>query len=172
MKKHGTAAALGAGALVVREDHHDIIEAVDPAHRLMARGIRQAHRPVVVAIAHLIAPAIGICRNAGRKPRSRRQGSVAPIHNSQKPPAAHGCGAIAFFFQMGAAGSADNAGKPHGPHAHHAFRGFHADRANVNICDDFPHGDLSCGRCYQQAKVTVTAIRGVASPPCSKAFGK
>ena len=165
MEKYGTTPALTARVLVVGEYDHKIIEAIGPAHRFVACRIGQAHRPVVVAVTRRVTPAFGNRHGPRRKARSRRQGPVGPIHNSQELPAANRRGSVAFLFPVAAARPSDNTRESQRPHSHDAFRGSHADRANVNICDDFPHGDLSCGRCYQQAKVTVTAILDQTSPP-------
>jgi len=165
MKKHGASPALTARALIMRENDHHIIEMIGTAHGLMAGRIGQPHRPVVVRVASLVAPAIGSCRSPFRKRRPWRENPVGAIHDLQESPTPHGSCTIAFPFHVAAARPAHEAGKLHCSRGQYALPRSHADRANVNICDDFPHGDLSCGRCYQQAKVTVTAIAGMASHP-------
>ncbi len=102
MKKYGAATAMNPGALVVGEDDHHIIETVGPAHGLVARRVGQAHRPVVVAVAGLVAPAIELGYRPLWEPRSRWQSPVAPVHDSQEPPPADGGSAVAFPFQKAA----------------------------------------------------------------------
>jgi hypothetical protein len=100
------------------------------------------HGTIVIAVTNLVAPTVGCSQCTGRKPRLQRQDPVRPIQDSQEAPIAHRCCAVAFLFQVAAARAAQDAGKLHGARGQDAFCRPHGERANMDICDDFPHEGL------------------------------
>ena len=148
VKEDGAAAALPPRPLIVIEQDNDVIEMVVAPKLLMGDRIGQAHGPVVVAVADLIAPAVATADPDEGKRRLRRLRAVAAEEHAAQAQVAQRRGAIALALLGGNPAPPEEAGKDQSAHRQPAMPAGRRDRANVKSCDDFPHGELSCeGSC-------------------------
>lgn len=146
VKENGASPALDAGPLIVAGFHHNIIEMIGTFQVLVGRGIGQVYPPVVVSVAHPLAPAPAA---ADRQKRDFRQGPknmVIPVIHLTQLPDPDGTGAVALPLEAFPAGSSQGAAHRKGATGENPPGCTRADRANVKICDCFPHGLLSCPR--------------------------
>jgi len=99
-----------ARAFIMREYDHHVIEAVVPPQFLMARGVGQTDRPVVIAVPGCVAPAIlRIDDSNGQAGAWPRDPIGAEEHPAERPQSGWR-GAIALPLYRPDAGAADKAG--------------------------------------------------------------
>lgn len=164
MKEYGAASSPDARPLIVGEDNDNVIQSIAAGHGFAAGRIGESDRPVVVAVGRGLAPAVGRGDRALRQTRSRHRNAIVPIHNPAQREAADRRGAIAFPFAQGHARTADKAGHTQGSRRQKPADGSQADRANVKICEHFPHDELSCAAAFKPALLIVTSHNRAASP--------
>lgn len=74
-----TAAPFDTGAVVVADDHNEVIETVGSLHSLSACWIRVLHRSVVVSVSRCIAPSVVVGDGSGDQGGQRPHDPVAPV---------------------------------------------------------------------------------------------
>ncbi len=146
VKKDGTAMALHPRALVVVSFNHNVIDVIGPPECLMGCSIGNTHTAVIVSVTHCLTPtptlSDGEQGNAGPRP----QNFVLPEITLPQFPYAYGTCAIALPLPVFATGTPQSTGKRHRTHGQAPTRCTRTDRANVKICDCFPHSLLFCQR--------------------------
>ena len=83
-------------AIIVPEDHDDVVDVIDPPKRFSAGGIGQSYRLIVGWIRLVITPAIILSDRANGEPRARRRNPVSAIKHLANRPDARRRGPVAL----------------------------------------------------------------------------
>lgn len=103
------AAPFDTWAVVVADDHNEVIETVGSSHSLSACWIRVLHRSVVVSVSRCVAPPVVIGDGSGDQGRQRPHDPVAPVQGAAERKDANRGSAVPFSFHDGRARSAAGA---------------------------------------------------------------
>src|SRR5690606_8885322 len=85
MHEDGAAAASDPVSDVPVEDDADIVQPVGAEHALMAGGIGEADRPVVVAVRRGVAPAVPLANHPHFEARPGVETAAAPVEAAEHP---------------------------------------------------------------------------------------
>ena len=123
------------------EDDEDVIEPVLPPEVLVAGGVWEAYRAVIVPVGGVVAPAVeASCWHRGQ-PRVGPGDTVRPVATGDESQPSGGCRAVALAFVAGDAAPPERAG--HG-------QGARNEQAAGGVAPRRPHDDPFEGsaRCH------------------------